>query len=220
MLRRGRVFKVMLRGENGLAVPTERLRLTFEAILERVGRDEGVWNGILTSDGRDAWAQTRARLAASNTAYAEYLRVIESALFVLSLDDGCPETSEERARDGCVGDGANRWFDKILQFFVSGNGRSGLITEHGAHDGINPARLSERIAKAIDDHSGSDAAPHGLVNGNGPTDSNIYLEEVVLETSSEDKTHIELLRGRFLENTSRGSYAVENLTEFGIDFLL
>lgn len=220
VLRRGRVFKVMLRAEDGSAVPTEGLRLTFEAILERVGRDEGVWNGMLTSDGRDAWAQTRARLVASSTSNAEYLRIIESALFVLSLDDGCPETSEERARDGYVGDGANRWFDKTLQFFVSGNGRSGLITEHGAYDGINPARLSERIAKAIDDYSGGNAAPHGLVNGNGSTDSNIYLEEVVLETTSEDKTHIELLRGRFLENTSRGSYAVENLTEFGIDFLL
>ncbi|KAK7703271.1 hypothetical protein SLS64_009248 [Diaporthe eres] len=220
VLRKGRVFKVMLRAEDGSAAPTERLRLTFEAILERVGRDEGVWNGILTSDGRDAWAQTRARLAASSAANAEYLRVIESAMFVLSLDDGRPETSEERARDGYVGDGANRWFDKTLQFFVSGNGRSGLITEHGAYDGINPARLSERIAKAIDDHSVGDAAPHGLVNGNGPTNSSIYLEEVVLETTSEDKTHIELLRGRFLGNTSGGSYAVENLTEFGIDFLL
>lgn len=220
VLRRGRVFKVMLRTENGAAVPVERLRLTFEAILERVGRDEGVCNGILTSDGRDARAQTRAMLAASSAANAEYLRAIESALFVLSLDDGSPETSEERARDGYVGDGANRWFDKTLQLFVSGNGRSGLIIEHGADDGINPARLSERIAKAIDDYSDGDAAPHGLVNGDGPTDSNIHLEEVVLETTSEDKTHIELLRGRFLENTSRGSYAVENLTEFGIDFLL
>lgn len=220
VLRRGRVFTVMLRAEDGSAVPTERLRLTFEAILERAGDDEGVWNGILTSDGREAWAQTRARLAASSTVNAEYLRVIESALFVLSLDDGCPETSEERAWDGYVGDGANRWFDKTLQFFVSGNGRSGLITEHGAYDGINPARLSERIAKAIDDRSGGDAAPHGLVNGNVPMDSNIYIKEVVLETTSEDQTHIELLRGRFLDNTSRGSYAVENLSEFGIDFLL
>lgn len=220
VLRKGRVFKVTLRGEDGSAIPVERLKVTFEVILERVGRDEGVWNGILTSDGRDAWAQTRARLAASSTANAEYLRVIESALFVLSLDDGCPETSEERARDGYVGDGANRWFDKTLQFFVSGNGRSGLITEHGAYDGINPARLSERIAKAIDDYSGGDAATHGLVNDNKPAISNIDLEEVVLETTGEDKTHIELLKGRFLENTSRGAYAVENLTEFGIDFLL
>lgn len=46
------------------------------------------------------------------------------------------------------------------------------------------------------------------------------LEEVVLETTSEDKTHIDLLRRHFLENTSRGAYAVENLTELGIDFLL
>ncbi|KAG6354287.1 hypothetical protein INS49_004892 [Diaporthe citri] len=201
VLRRGRVFKVTLRGEDCSAASVEKLRLTFAAI----------------SDGRDAWAQTRARLAASSVANAEYLRVIESALFVLSLDDGCLETSEERARDGYVGDGANRWFDKTLQYFVSGNGRSGLITEHEA---FNPAHLSEMIAKAIDDYSDGEATPHSLVNGNGPAISNVNLEKVVLETTSGDKTHIELLRVRFLENTSRGAYAVENLTEFGIDFLL
>lgn len=42
VLRRGRVFKVRLRAEDGTAVPVERLRLTFQAISERVGCDEGV----------------------------------------------------------------------------------------------------------------------------------------------------------------------------------
>lgn len=42
VLRRDRMFKATLRREDGSAVPMERLRLTVEAILERVGRDEGV----------------------------------------------------------------------------------------------------------------------------------------------------------------------------------
>lgn len=65
--------------------------------------------------------QVREKLSSSSLTNAEYFRVIESAMFVLCLDDGCPETPEERARQGYIGDGSNRWFDKVLQFTVSEN---------------------------------------------------------------------------------------------------
>lgn len=211
VLRRGRMFKVMLRVA-GDVVPVNKLRATFEAIVARVGQDEGVWTGILTSDERDSWANMRVKLSALSPTNTEYLRVIDSALFVLSLDDGHPETSEERVREGYVGHGSNRWFDKVLQFFVSGNGRSGLITEHAGIDGISPTRLSEWVARAIDLYS--------PVSSNGNDLASVDLEEVVVQTNSEIQAHIDLLRGCFLEHTAGGSYAVDNLTEFGTDFLL
>lgn len=51
---------------------------------------------------------------------------------------------------------------------VGWEGRSCLITEHGAYDGINSARLSERIARAIDDYSGGDMAPTVWSTPTGP----------------------------------------------------
>lgn len=54
VLRRGRVFKVMLH-VNGEDLPLEELRSVFEAIVEYVGND-GIWAGILTTDERDSWA--------------------------------------------------------------------------------------------------------------------------------------------------------------------
>lgn len=54
VLRRGHVFKVMLR-EDGEDVQYQTLKATFDAILEHV-KDDGEWLGILTTDVRDSWA--------------------------------------------------------------------------------------------------------------------------------------------------------------------
>ena len=54
VLRKGHVFKVMLK-EGGEDVSYDKLKATFEAILEHVS-DEGKWVGILTTDVRDSWA--------------------------------------------------------------------------------------------------------------------------------------------------------------------
>jgi len=155
-------------------------------------------------------------LSALSPVNVEYFHVIDSAMFVLCLDDGCPETPEERARQGYIGDGSNRWFDKVLQFTVSANGRSGLITEHGGVDGITSARLSEWIATAIDEY-----LPSGSHHDQKDSSlSKIDLEEVVLQTTAEIESHMNVLRHRFHEYTSAGTYMREHLTEFGTDFLV
>ena len=152
-------------------------------------------------------------------ANAKYFHVIDTAMFVLCLDDGCPETPEERVRQGYIGDGSNRWFDKVLQFYVSANGHSGSITEHGIIDGTTPARLFEWMATAMDRYLPSPSDDHDQVNGS--LSSRIELDEVVLQTTPEIESHINVLRNRFLEYTSPATrtYVREHLTEFGTDFL-
>lgn len=55
VLRRGHVFKVMLKdGEESMSY--SKLKAHFEAILDSVV-DDGSWVGILTSDERDSWAE-------------------------------------------------------------------------------------------------------------------------------------------------------------------
>jgi hypothetical protein len=143
---------------------------------------------------------------------AEYFHVIDSAMFVLCLDAGSPETPQEIARQGYIGDGANRWFDKVLQFYVSANGRSGQITEHGIVDGTTPARLIEWISKGMKSYS---AESNGHVNVEG-----IELEEVVLQTTPEIESQMDTLRKTFLRNTSASTYVREYLEEFGTNFLV
>ena len=77
------------------------------------------------------------------------IRVIDSALFVLVLDDFTPPDIHAAAANMLhgvnelkdletlqVGSCLNRWYDK-LQLIVCGDGTSGLIFEHSIIDGVS-----------------------------------------------------------------------------------
>lgn len=148
----------------------------------------------------------------------EYFHVLDSAMFVLCLDNGKPNTPEEIARQGYIGDGSNRWFDKVVQFYVSANGRSGQITEHGIIDGTTPARLLEWIATAMENYAAESTSRNGQLNGHGS--SGIKLVEVALQTTPEIEKHIVALKEKYHRTTSTSTYVREQLDEFGTDFLV
>lgn len=77
------------------------------------------------------------------------MEIVESASFVLCLDDAAPVTLEERAHQYWHGDGANRWFDKPLQFIVNDNGTSGFMGEHSMMDGTPTHRLNDYVNMVI-----------------------------------------------------------------------
>lgn len=58
-------------------------------------------------------------------------------------------TLEERARQFWHGDGANRWFDKPLQFIINDNGTSGFQGEHSEMDGTPTHRLNDTLNMLI-----------------------------------------------------------------------
>jgi hypothetical protein len=92
--------------------------------------------GALTAAPRDAWARVRRALEGGSALNAASLREIDSALFVLTLDDSAPEDPESLCRTFLHGDARNRWFDKCLNLVVASNGRAGLSWEHAWGDGV------------------------------------------------------------------------------------
>lgn len=116
--------------------------------------------GVLTALPRSEWAQAREALyqtEANKTA----LHVIDSALFVLVLDDyeapsmdqaaasmlhGSRSTAEATYHNGtCL----NRWYDK-LQLIVYKDGMSGINFEHSAIDGHTALRfVSDVFAETV-----------------------------------------------------------------------
>lgn len=79
--------------------------------------------------------------------------MIDSAAFVLCLDDESPMTPGERHGQFII-DGqnrafANRWMDKPVQFAVTANGVSGSIYEHTKLDALDALGLERCLAQAV-----------------------------------------------------------------------
>ena len=146
VIRKNQFFKVM-HEVDGKQLNTSELEHQFKRIYERAERVPPV--GALTSENRDVWTDAREVLLKAHPSNAKTLEAIESASFVVCLDDASPVTLEERARAYWHGDGANRWYDKPLQFIINENGTSGFMGEHSMMDGTPTHRLNDYVNDVI-----------------------------------------------------------------------
>lgn len=146
VIRKNQFFKVM-HEVNGQQLNTSELEQQFQRVYEKAEKSPAV--GILTSENRDIWTDARETLLKAHSGNKAALETIESASFVVCLDDANPVTLEERAHQYWHGDGANRWFDKPLQFIVNDNGTSGFMGEHSMMDGTPTHRLNDYVNDMI-----------------------------------------------------------------------
>jgi hypothetical protein len=80
---------------------------------------------------------------------AAYIQTIEKSGFVVCLDDGSPETPEERGRHFHFADGSNRWNDKPIEYVITTNGVSGIVGDHTGLDAGTILDLNQQIAERI-----------------------------------------------------------------------
>jgi carnitine O-acetyltransferase len=145
-IRKNQFFKV-LHEVDGKQLNATELEAQFKTIYERAQRVPSV--GVLTSENRDVWTDARAILLSADPKNKKAMEAIESASFVVCLDDASPVTLEERAHQYWHGDGQNRYFDKPLQFIVNDNGTSGFMGEHSMMDGTPTHRLNDYVNDVI-----------------------------------------------------------------------
>ncbi|CAH0474998.1 unnamed protein product [Peronospora belbahrii] len=125
----------------------EALSLQLARILDIAGAKESAV-GALTSQDRDIWADAREELIRIPK-NEESLRVIESSLLVLNMDDEAPVSRTEVARGLWHGNGRNRFFDKCVQIVVFENGKAGLLGEHSMLDGMPMARYADYLLSRL-----------------------------------------------------------------------
>lgn len=142
VIRKNQFYKVPTH-VNGKQLNTSEFQQQFESIYKNAERVPAV--GALTSVNRDFCTAARKKLLAANPANETALKEIESASFVICLDDSAPVTLEERAHVYWHGDGCNRWYDKPLQFIVNDNGTAGFLGEHSMMDGTPTHRLNDYV---------------------------------------------------------------------------
>ena len=107
------------------------------------GQETGPGVPALTCDRRDAWARNRDHLR--GTGNAETLDLIESAMFVIVLDEDRPSSDSECCWSLMAGNPSNRWADKSLQIIVFDNGRGGVNSDHSPMDAVNFVKGKKNI---------------------------------------------------------------------------
>lgn len=145
-IRKNQFFKIE-HEVGGKQLNTSELEKQFRRVYELAHQVAPV--GALTSENRDIWADARELLAQTSPKNKEALRAIDAASFIVCLDDASPVTLEERAHQYWHGDGANRWYDKPLQFIINDNGTSGFMGEHSMMDGTPTHRLNDYVNDLI-----------------------------------------------------------------------
>mmetsp|Transcript_26061 Transcript_26061/g.38534 ORF Transcript_26061/g.38534 Transcript_26061/m.38534 type:complete len:740 (-) Transcript_26061:64-2283(-) len=162
-------------GEVKVAVDEEDIVEILETIVEDGKKQDWVELtegavGALTTLNRDQWALAREQLLNCSIGNTRALDIIDSALFVLVLDDYQPtdihdaaanmlhgkhiikETKhndnnyhrKQQERYHQAGTCCNRWYDK-LQLIVCSDGSAGINFEHSAVDGHTALRFASDI---------------------------------------------------------------------------
>ncbi|KAI0318910.1 Choline/Carnitine o-acyltransferase-domain-containing protein [Amylostereum chailletii] len=150
VLRHGQFYWFDVLDDENRPVLTERDVLhNLQAILkdaDTLPKSEVARNsiGVLSTENRKVWSQLRQTLSSDRT-NASCLHVVDTALFVVCLDDAAPHDLAELCDnflcgtyemiDGVqVGTCTNRWYDK-LQIIVTADGQAGINFEHTGVDG-------------------------------------------------------------------------------------
>lgn len=159
---RGQIYWFdVLDGNNDLAISEKDLMVNLQCIVEDASQtpiQEAAKGaiGVLSTENRKIWSGLRdllTRQPGSNN--AESLNIVDTALFVLCLDDTEPSNigdlcanmlcgTSEVVKGVQIGTCTNRWYDK-LQIIVCNNGSAGINFEHTGVDGHTVLRFASDL---------------------------------------------------------------------------
>ncbi|KAL6440997.1 hypothetical protein ACFW04_003402 [Cataglyphis niger] len=148
ILRKGHFYAFDVLDANDTIRSPREIAACLKAILEDDRPPNKHPVGVLTTSERDQWAQARSHLV--ETGNMEILKKIDSAIFVMILDDEVIGTEKNKLlRTYLHSDGTNRWFDKSFSLIVSKDGYSGINFEHSWGDGVAILRYFQDVKADI-----------------------------------------------------------------------
>lgn len=169
----------VLDSNNNLIMLEQDLIINFTSIIQdslKTPRNEIAKSsfGVLTTENRRIWAKIRTSpTIVDNPNNSEILSIIDSALFIICLDDLVLNDLSDLSKNMLcglsildkgvqVGTCTNRWYDK-LQIIVTQNGKAGINFEHTGVDGHTVLRYVSDI------YTDSILSFAQTINSNAPT---------------------------------------------------
>ncbi|CAI5758784.1 unnamed protein product [Candida verbasci] len=150
----------VLDSNNNLILSESELNINFQSIIKdslntpssEIAKSSF---GVLTTENRRIWSNVRNNLIYQNNTNNEILTIIDSALFILCLDDIVINDLSELSKNMLcglsildkgiqIGTCTNRWYDK-LQIIITRNGKAGINFEHTGVDGHTVLRFVSDI---------------------------------------------------------------------------
>ena len=144
VMRNNHVYRVQVQDDSGLVVDRDALCSAFSTIINDVTPPPTHPISYLTGSDRDLWADVQQELM-SNPQNARALHDIQSALFVVCLDDTIPSTDLDQVHSFLHNYGANRWFDKSFALIVSPDANIAVQPNHSGCDGWSVVNLSNKL---------------------------------------------------------------------------
>lgn len=123
----------VLFGENGI-LDMKNMQESLNRIKDRSLQNKPFSLSALTGEDRDVWAMQRDELFHEDVINQVSLDSIDTALFVLVLDERSGNSLSQQSEMTLHGLGSNRWYDK-LQVIAYEDGHVGLNFEHSFSDG-------------------------------------------------------------------------------------
>ena len=139
VLRNGRFYKVSLLRSDGSLLHASELEHQMQWIVDHADRlgppslSQGYGISAMTGGNRSEWAKFR-EVFCSDGENRFTLDIIESALFLVVLDEKEPKNWSDKGLSLIHGDGGNRWFDKSICLVVFADGQCGCNVEHSWAD--------------------------------------------------------------------------------------
>lgn len=140
VMRKGHFYSFDVMDENGYIYEPKTIANSLKSILEDNITSNENPIGILTTTERNLWSDTRTHLLQIGN--QETLQKIDSAVFVMILDDICIGSDYNKLIETYLhADGTNRWFDKSFSLIVTQDGYAGINFEHSWGDGVAVLRF-------------------------------------------------------------------------------
>ena len=211
ILHKGYLYTLQVLDEDWNIINTAALKARIEEIIsdDRPVNENSF--GYFTTLDRVKWSKIRPKLEEMNK---EMLKAVDSALFVLCLDDYTAVSAEEVLKNGLVGSGYNRWFDKSFSLIVTSNGKAGINWEHSWGDGVTIINMMDAVHADYLGHT-------PVVRGNGDKAAlrkvDLAIDNDIMGHLKDAKKNFEAARlGYELVEFNSDAFGKDKIKKFGV----
>nr|XP_022297829.1 carnitine O-palmitoyltransferase 2, mitochondrial-like [Crassostrea virginica] len=143
VMRNGNFYVFDVLDSNGNILDPEVIMSSIHQIMQDPSPPAPHPVGVFTAENRDTWASYREKLISLGN--EEAIKLIDSSVFSLCLEDDAPTDPNAITRKFLHGEPGRIWFDKSLSLIMTRSGNACVNFEHAWGDGVAVLRYFNEV---------------------------------------------------------------------------